>query len=103
MNLSNVLIRPFITEKSMREAGMGKFTFIVATTATKYQIADVVEQQFKVDVLKVQTITTKGRTQRVGKRRTEQTMAAFKKAIVTLKKGQKIDMFEVPEEKKDAK
>lgn len=93
--MQTVVVRPVITEKSLLEAKNGKFTFIVAKNATKTDVKKAVAEQFKVKVVAVATVTVKGKTLRVGKRRTEKTLAPFKKAMVELEKGQKIDVFEV--------
>lgn len=98
MEQTDILIRPVITEKSMDEAGRSRFTFVVAKAADKAQIRHAVEEHFKVDVISVQTITMKGKTRRAGKRRIETKMPAFKKAIVGLKEGQRIDLFDVQKE-----
>lgn len=99
MEATNILIRPVITEKSMDEAGRGRFTFVVTNGATKPDIKKAVEEQFKVNVVSVQTLTTKGRGARVGKRRTQVELKSVKKAIVKLVDGQRIDLFEVQEGK----
>ncbi len=91
----NVIIAPVISEKSTKGIQDGKFTFKVEKTATKGEIKRAIERQFKVNVLKVKTSIVKGRQSRVGVRRVEVSQSSFKKAIVTLKKGQKIDIFEV--------
>ena len=83
----------------MDEAARGRFTFIVATTANKNIIATAVEEQFKVTVVSVQTIITKGKGARAGKRRIQVKLSPQKKAIVRLAKGQKIDLFDTKEEK----
>jgi large subunit ribosomal protein L23 len=93
MNLS-VIKHPIITEKSMNDAGKGKYTFRVFTTAGKKDIKRTIEKTFKVNVTKVTTVTIKGRSQKTGTRRIEATKQPFKKATVTLKEGQKISIFE---------
>lgn len=98
MDAASVLIRPIITEKSMDEAGRGRFTFVVAKAATKPEIKKAIEGQFKVNVVSVSTLISKGKKGRAGKRRVEVIHASFKKAIVGLKEGQRIDMFEVQSE-----
>lgn len=103
MDQTSILVRPVITEKSMDEAGRGRFTFIVATTANKNIIATSIEEQFKVTVVSVQTIITKGKGARSGKRRTQVKLSPQKKAIVRLAAGQKIDLFDTKEEKDDKK
>jgi large subunit ribosomal protein L23 len=91
---TNVIISPIISEKSMNEAGKGKFTFRVKNFADKKAIRKEVEERFKVNVLKVSTITIKGRTARAGTRRTEVKKPAFKKAVLTLRAGEKIALFD---------
>jgi len=97
METTDILIKPVVSEKSMNYAGIGKYTFVVVDWANKYQIKKAVEEQFKVDVVKVTTITIKGRTRKVGKRRLKAKLSDLKKAVVTLAEGQKIDIFEIKE------
>lgn len=94
-----ILIRPKITEKSMIQAQSGKFTFIVNLEANKDQIRKIVETQFKVNVINVSTIKIKGKAKRFGKKRSITQLPNYKKAIVELKKGQKIDLFDIKETK----
>lgn len=97
MDQTSVLIRPIITEKSMDEAGRGRFSFAVMKYATKPEIKKAVEEQFKVNAISVQTLIMKGKSRRAGKRRMKVHMSSYKKAIVKLAQGQRIDLFEVPE------
>jgi large subunit ribosomal protein L23 len=86
----DTLLSPIITEKSTLVAEENKIIFRVPLTATKPDIKEAVENLFKVDVTKVNTILVKGKTKRFrGKpgRRSD-----FKKAIVTLKDGQSVDI-----------
>lgn len=92
--MHDFLISPIISEKSMSDAGKGKFTFRVSRRADKLSIKKEVEKRFKVSVLSVSTITTKGRSKRTGTRRVEVLNQPIKKAIVKLKAGQKIALFE---------
>lgn len=94
MNSLNVILGPIISEKSMTDAAKGKYTFKVTVQATKREIRKAIEEQFKVNVLKVATITVKGRSSRNGIRRVEAVKQPFKKAIALLKKDQKISLFE---------
>lgn len=94
MDQNNILIKPIITEKSMREASLGCFTFMVSLHARKPQIQKAVEENFNVNVIDVKTIVAKGKKKRVGKRRAILQLAPWKKAIVRLSTGQKIDLFE---------
>lgn len=91
----NTLIRPIITEKSMREAARGRFTFAVEKSAHKKQISFAVRQSFKVTPVKIQTVSVPGATHRAGKRRLATKASDWKKAIVTVKTGEKIDLFDV--------
>jgi len=86
-----VLLRPVITEKSMTETNTGRYTFAVVKDASKLEIAQAVAEAFKVDVLAVNTSTVKGKTRRVGKRVGKK--SDWKKAIVTLAAGQRIERY----------
>ena len=85
-----VIKRPIVTEKSMRGSETGKYTFQVADEANKLTIKDAVEELFDVTVTKVNTITIPGRLKRRGQR--VYRVRGYKKAIVTLVPGQKIDL-----------
>lgn len=87
-----VLIRPVISEKSMGLMEENKYTFYVDRNANKIEIKNAVEKLFKVTVLSVNTITVKGKLKRLG--RTQGMTPTKKKAIVTLKQGDKIEIFE---------
>lgn len=97
MDTSAIIVKPIITEKSMARAGSGKFTFAVALRTNKTAIKQAVEKQFGVHVLHVATSIVKGKTQRVGQKRLEIGVPEWKKAVVTLEKGQKISLFELGE------
>ncbi len=90
----NNLIGPVISEKSMNEAARGRYTFKVSNKATKEGIKKEVEKRFKVNVLKVSTIRIKGRSVKVGQRMLEFSQSPFKKAVVLVKEGQKISIFD---------
>lgn len=93
-----VLLRPIISEKSMKLASRGEYTFEVAKVANKEQVKKAVEDKFKVDVLKVAMINTKGEVKQQRRVRKSYQTKGFKKAIVKLKKGQVIPVFEAPKE-----
>ncbi len=95
--MNNILIRPIITEKSMNEAAKGRFTFEVFKFSNKAEISQAVKQSFKVNPLKVQTITVKGKTKRNAKTRKLSQASDWKKAVVQLKAGEKIDLFDIAE------
>lgn len=88
-------MQPIITEKSMIDAGIGKFTFKVSASLDKTAIKHAVQTKFAVHVTGVATSLVKGKSKRVGARRTEKTLSPWKKAIVKLKKGEKIAIFDV--------
>ena len=91
MRGSLVLLRPVITERSMSQTNDGRYTFAVATDATKPEIAAAVEAQFKVDVVAVNTIPMRGKQRRLGRKIGRQ--PDWKKAVVTIAKGQKIEKY----------
>lgn len=90
-DIYQVVDRPLVTEKSMDLAKFGKYTFKVAKEANKIEIREAVEKLFNVTVLKVNTVSVKGKI--VRGRRMGRT-PDWKKAIVTLKPGDKITIFE---------
>jgi large subunit ribosomal protein L23 len=92
MHIYEVLRRPLITEKSTVLQGMNKYAFEVADDANKLQIEQAVEKAFKVTVTGVNVITMRGKKKRMGRR--EVISQPWKKAIVTLKVGDKIEFFE---------
>jgi len=89
----SIVKRPLITEKGMSIAAMGKYAFEVAVTSNKIEIADAVHKIFSVDVVKVNTLRVKGKSKRMG-RYPEGKTSDWKKAYVTVKAGQRIDIFE---------
>lgn len=91
----NIIIRPIITEKAINEVSKGKFTFEVEKNADKNNIKKAIEDKFKVNVEKVYTTIVKAKKIRTGRKRIEIAKSAWKKAVVKLKTGQKIDLFEV--------
>ena len=88
----DVILRPIITEKTMKMmAEDNKVTFEVAKGANKVLVRQAVEALFKVDVEKVNMQNTKPKTKRV--RRYTGKTSAVHKAIVKIKEGQSIDLF----------
>lgn len=94
------MFTPLITEKSMKDANLGKFTFKFPVSSRKEDIKKIIQGKFAVSVVHVSTTIVKGRTHRVGVRRNEVKKSPFKKAIVELKKGEKISLFELGGDKK---
>ena len=82
MIAEEVIIKPIVTERSSMDLQEGKYTFKVNKKATKVEIAKAVEKLFEVKVLKVNTMTVKGKTKRV--RYKEGKTPDWKKAIVTI-------------------
>lgn len=92
MHLYEVLRRPLITEKTTFLQAEGKYAFEVAGEASKPQIKQAVEKAFKVEVTAVNVMLVPGKRRRVGRRQIAR--PPWKKAIVTLKPGDKIEFFE---------
>jgi len=88
----DIIIRPVITEKSSRLMEKNQYTFEVHPGANKIQIRNAIQEIFKVKVEKVHTIKVHSKPKRmgmfVGKSR------SWKKAIVSVQQGQRIDFFE---------
>jgi len=94
-----VILRPIISEKSMDEAGRSKYTFAVHNDANKIQIKAAVEELWikeGVRVIGVNVLTTKSKEKSRGTKRGRITgrTTPWRKAIVTLAPGQKIEFFE---------
>ena len=92
MQILEILRRPIITEKSTSQQEKSIYTFEVFRNASKQQIKEAVEQAFKVNVIKVNVVTMPTKWRGPGRRRSE--VSPWKKAIVTIKQGQKIEYFE---------
>ena len=89
-NILDTIISPKITEKATMLSEFNKIVFKVHKGAKKSSIKRSVEKIFKVNVIKVNTINLKGKTKTIKGKKT--TKPGQKKAIVTLKKGQSIDL-----------
>ena len=87
-----VLLRPIITEKTTVLTGADKYVFEVDLRANKNQIKEAVQVAFNVRVAEVNTMVMKGKPKRFGRRVTNR--PDWKKAIVTLVSGDKIELFE---------
>jgi large subunit ribosomal protein L23 len=92
MHLYEVLRRPLITEKSTELQTKNKYAFEIAEKANKPMIKQAVEKAFKVRVTGVNVVTVPGKTRRVG--RQQVLTRSWRKAIVTLQSGDKIEFFE---------
>jgi large subunit ribosomal protein L23 len=88
-----VIRRPMVTEKSTRQKEEGRqYVFEVHRDANKIEIQSAVERLFKVKVLQVRTSNVLGKVKRLGRRYGKR--PDWKKAVVTLKEGDRIDFFE---------
>ena len=87
---TDVIEEVVVTEKSAANAEKGVYTFKVAKSANKIQIKDAIEKAFGVKVESINTLNTKTKKKRVG--RYVGTRKSYKKAIVTLKDGQSLDI-----------
>ncbi|WP_276874956.1 50S ribosomal protein L23 [Dialister micraerophilus] len=92
MDARDILIKPIVTEKSTALMEQGKYTFQVPLNVTKIEIRQAVEQVFNVKVQAVNTMRYEGKMKRLG--RTQGRRSDWKKAIVTLKPGETIELFE---------
>ena len=92
MEARDILIKPIITEKTTALMEERKYTFRVPLAATKVEIRQAVEQIFKVKVQAVQPMRYEGKMKRLG--RTQGRRSDWKKAVVTLKPGETIELFE---------
>ncbi|HET7273566.1 MAG TPA: 50S ribosomal protein L23 [Longimicrobiaceae bacterium] len=92
-NIHDIIVRPVVTEKSTDQLEKhGAYSFVVARDANKLEISRAVETLFNVTVEGVRTMRYRGKERRVGRyigRR-----ASWKKAVVTLKEGDTIEIFE---------
>ena len=88
----DIIVRPIITEKSSRLMAMDKYTFEVLPQANKIDIRKAVEEVFKVKVASVHTIKVRSKPKRMG--RFLGRSRSWKKAIVTLRPGERIAFFD---------
>jgi len=96
LQATQIILRPVISEKSMDQSTVNKYTFAVADDANKMQIKDAVEELFKVTVTNVNVLTTKRKEKSRNRRRGRQVgyTSPWKKAVVTIKAGDSIEFFE---------
>ena len=89
----DIIQGPLVTEKSVStQEALGRYSFAVSLKSTKPVIRQAIESHFKVKVLDVRTLIVHGKVRRAG--RYQGRKPNWKKAIVTLAKGQKLDIFE---------
>lgn len=92
MNARDIIRRPLVTEKSMAGLRDGRYTFEVDPRANKIEIRNAVEEIWSVTVTRVNTMLCHGKTRRVG--RSTGRRPDWKKAIVMLREGERIEFFE---------
>jgi large subunit ribosomal protein L23 len=94
MTARDIIIAPVITEKSMAGTASQQYTFEVHSSASKTQIKTAIREIFKVDVIKINTVNVGGKSKNFARRgvRTSGKQADWKKAIITLAAGQKIEV-----------
>lgn len=91
--MKTIIIKPYITEKGLRETSTGRYVLLVDLSATKTQIKDLLEKLYKVNVKSVNISRTQKLTSRSGRSGRYQTDQATKKAIVQLKDKQTLPIF----------
>lgn len=90
-----VIKKPVVTEKSIALANMDNmYTFEVDRLANKHQVAEAISELYGVKVLQVRSISKAPHSKKTGRRRMSTSVARTKKAVVTLAKDDKIDLFE---------
>jgi large subunit ribosomal protein L23 len=92
MHYEKIIRKALITEKADRAREMNIYQFEVMSNASKHQIKEAIEKLFNVEVLTVKTANLPGKPRRLG--RSEGYRSGYKKASVTLKPGQKIEIVE---------
>jgi len=90
----SVLIRPVVSEKTYALMDAGVYVFVVDPSATKIDVRNAVEQAFNVTVTKVNTMNRKGKTTKNRRTGTVGARPNTKRALVTLKSGDSINLFE---------
>ena len=90
INLYDKIISPLVTEKSTNLSEQNKIVFKVPTKASKLSLKKNIEKIFKVNVTKINIINKQNRTKLTRGKKVK--VSGFKKAIITLKKGQSIDL-----------
>jgi large subunit ribosomal protein L23 len=94
MTSRDIILAPVITEKSMAGTAFQQYAFEVHSSASKTQIKSAIHEIFKVDVVKINTVNVGGKSKNFARRgsRTSGKQSDWKKAIVTLAPGQKIEL-----------
>jgi len=91
-----VISKPVITEKSLQRANLENiYTFEVERTADKNKIKAAIEEMYKVHVVNINTVMRPKKTKKTGPKRMTSVSAKTKKALVKLRKGEAIDVFDI--------
>ncbi|HDQ35190.1 MAG TPA: 50S ribosomal protein L23 [Chloroflexi bacterium] len=94
MHIYEVIIRPLETEKSSAQMAEGQYVFEVNRRANKSQIREAVEEIYGVDVVSVNTMNMPAKVTRMRGRRASKRRPAWKKAVVTVAPGERIEALE---------
>ena len=90
----SILIRPVVSEKTYAQMDRGTYVFVVDPRATKIDVRNAVEQAFNVKVTNVNTLNRKGKNTRNRRTGVRGAKPGTKRAIVTLKQGHTINLFD---------
>jgi large subunit ribosomal protein L23 len=93
MKLGKSILKPIVTEKTYALASEGKYVFEVTMFATKGSVSDELKRLYDVEPVSVSTSIMPGKSKRLVKSRLTSKPRKWKKAVIQLKKGQKIDLF----------
>lgn len=100
MNIQDIIIKPITTEKSTREAGIGKYSFIVREEATKIDVKNAIKKLYGLDIESVKIVKTPSKERMGAKRQMIIKRPEEKKAIITLKDKKKtLDINKFTKEK----
>lgn len=92
----DIIKAPVVTEKTISLANKNNvYTFLVERTANKTQIKEAITKLYKVEVIAINTIMNQADFKRTGRKRVTVRLAKEKKALITLKKGDTIDLFDI--------
>ncbi len=92
MNLSHVLVKAVLTEKTVKGTAVGKYTFLIHDEATKVDVKQALKSLYGADIVKVNIVKGYPKYKWGKGRRPVQKRAMTRRAIVTLKKGEKLDL-----------
>ena len=93
MKISSIVLQPIVTEKSFDLSSRGVYSFKVNMKATKYSVAKELKRLYGVDAVSVNTAVTAGKKRRILGTRMRVKTPRWKKAVVKIKEGQKIEVF----------